>query len=75
MKASVQLDLFEDVMRQPWQGRSPRGLTRAAKLLFFRQAPQRTPDIFDGDQLTLFPELVKKAPQVYRGAPLLQEVK
>jgi len=73
--AWVQLDLFEDIVRLPWHGRCPRSLTRGAKALFFRQAPQRTPAIFDADQLTLFPRPVKKGPPIYRGAPLLLEVK
>ena len=71
---SVQLDLLEDVMALPWQGRSPRALTVVAQTLFLRRKPQKTPDVFDPAQIEMFPELAEKAPRIYRGAPLLKEV-
>ena len=73
--AWVQLDLFEDVTKLPWYGRSPRSLTRCAGRLFLKRKRERTPADFDGDQIPMFAGLVrKKAPREYRGAPLLQEV-
>ena len=77
---SVQLELWTEAeLREcmrgiPWDGRSPRGLTRARQALFSRREPQKTPAIFDVDQLPLFPRLVTNAPWVYQGAPLLKEV-
>jgi len=71
MKATLQLDLFEDVVTLPWHGKSPRTLTESRKALFLRRKPQRTPDDFDPAQLDLFRTVVKKAPWKYQGAPLL----
>ena len=71
---SEQLDLFEDVVRLPWYGRSPRSLTRCAIALFSRREPQKDDCGFlDPDQYDLWLP-TKKAPWVYQGAPLLQEV-
>jgi len=47
--AWVQLDLFEDVVHLPWNGRSPRALTRCAKALFLRREPQKS--VSDSDWL------------------------
>ncbi len=74
LMAWVQLDLFEEVAKLPWYGGSPRALTRSANALFLRRKPQKTPAFVDGDQFAMFPELVKKAPWIYQGAPLLKEV-
>ncbi len=71
---AVQLDLFEDVVRLPWNGRSPRSLTVARKALFLRRKPQRTPADFDVDQYDLFTTVPEEAAWFYQGAPLLKEV-
>ena len=73
---SAQLDLWEaELSALPWRGVRPRVLTRGSKVSIFKaQAVERTTDFVDADQLPLFPELVKKAPREYRGAPLLKEV-
>jgi len=74
MKASVQLDLFEDVMALPWCGRQPRTLTRSSQALFLRRKPQKDACFFvDPEQVMLWPA-GNKAPRKYRGAPLLLEV-
>jgi len=73
-----QLDLFEGtrhaVNRVPWAGRSPRDLTRGAKLLFLRREPQKSvSDPVSPLQLEMWPSWPKNAPRKYRGAPLLIE--
>jgi len=71
---AVQLDLFEDVVRLPWYGRSPRSLTRRANALFLGQPRQKHERFFvDPNQVDMF-KRAKKAPREYRGAPLLKEV-
>ena len=65
-----QLELFRLIA--PWGGVAPRALTKGAKVLFFRQAPQKTPDIFDPAQGDLFRGW-PKGPSQYEGAPLLIE--
>jgi len=71
-----QLDLWqEELDALPWQGRSPRALTRGAQLLFFRREPQEDDRFFaDADQVDMWPP-GKKAPRFYRGAPLLLPLK
>ena len=69
-----QLNLFEDWVPLPWDGRSPRSLTRGAKALFLRRKPQKADRFFvDPDQLEVFGRR-KKAPWGYQGAPLLKEL-
>jgi len=68
---SRQLDIWQvELDGLPWQGRSPRGLTRAAKALFLRREPQKDDSFFiDPNQYDLLPEARKRLPS--RGAPLL----
>ena len=70
---AMQYDLFEDVERLPWQGRSPRFLTKAAKLLFLeRERGEQERFFVDPNQYDCFRRRCrKKAPRVSRGAPLL----
>jgi len=71
---ALQLDLFRDVDALPWQGRSPRVLTRASRALFLRRKPQKDERFFvDPAQTDMFRRRQKKAPRIYRGAPLLLE--
>ena len=70
----AQLDLWQaDLDDLPWQGQSPRALTRIAKALFLRRKPQKDDSFFaDPDQLEL--KLAgEKAPRILRGALLLVE--
>ena len=72
--AYVQLDLFVDVCALPWQGRSPRDLTRCAQSFIFKaQAAKGRPPPRDPAQLEIFPR-ADNAPWIYQGAPLLKEV-
>ncbi len=48
----LRLDLFRSV---PWDGLSPRGLTRGSLGLFSRQKPPRHEVFFDPEQLELWP--------------------
>ena len=71
---ATQYDLFVDVARVPWGGRSPRSLTRARIALFLRREPQKDERFFvDVNQIDLFRRRQKKAPLGTRGAPLLLE--
>ena len=70
---SPQLDFWqEELDALPWQGRSPRGLTRAALALFFKRERQKNERFFvDPNQLGFF-RVAEKAPRVVpRGAPSL----
>jgi len=71
MKA-MQLDLWrEELDALPWQGRSPRALTRASKALFFRREPQKDDSFFvDPNQGGLFHVAIKGL-RMYSGAPSL----
>ncbi len=73
---SAQLDLWEgELDALPWRGKSPRGLTRGRKLLFFRREPQKSERFFvDPEQYELFPA-AKRRPlgETHLGAPLLIE--
>ena len=73
---STQLDLWQsEVDAMPWGGRSPRSLTRVRMSLFFEQERQKHERFFvDENQVDMF-KRAKKAPRIYRGAPLLQEVR
>jgi len=72
---SAQLDLWQgELDALPWQGRSPRVLTRGhLGLIFKARAVKSVSEFVDPLQLELR-LTTKKAPWVYRGAPLLQEV-
>ncbi len=55
----------------PWEGRSPRLLTRASKALFSRREPQKDDRFFvDPDQYDLFLAAIRGRPR-YGGAPSL----
>ena len=73
---SSQLELeLEDVrVRVPWDGRSPRALTRCAMRPIFkaRAAKKHERICLDPFQLE-FALTGEKAPWVYQGAPLLKE--
>ena len=70
----LRLDLFKG---EPWDGRNPRGLTRAFNPLFLGPEPDlHEVNMRDPEQLDLFWREVatqrEKPPEfVYRGAPLL----
>ena len=74
MKNSGQLELpLVWARNMPWQGASPRLLTRGAKGLFLRRKPQKDDRFFvDPDQFDLFRAAIKGRRR-YGGAPLLQE--
>jgi len=66
-----QLNLRLDWSGIPWDGRSPRGLTRGSKALFLRREPQEDDCFFvDPNQCDLFLE-AKTGSQDSPGAPLL----
>ncbi len=71
-----QLELFEvpvvDRSKLPWQGRSPRALTRGFERFTLKaQAAKSTSDFVSDDQFNLWLPM-KKAPWKYQGAPLLK---
>ena len=70
----MQLELFalrEVTVRIPWDGRSPRDLTRVnLEGIFKAQAVKSMSDFVSVDQCDLF-ETRQKSPRVYSGAPLL----
>ena len=61
-----------DLARQPWGGRSPRGLTRVALSTIFKAqaAKERSVSWRDVNQFDLWLPM-KRAPAKYAGAPLL----
>ena len=62
----------EEIVRVPWDGRSPRALTRVGLSLIFKaQAAKSTSDFsIDPDQYDLFGD-AKTGPPRYEGAPSL----
>ncbi len=67
----LQLGLFPG---EPWDGRSPRVLTRARLGVIFKaQAEKDDRFVADPDQTDLWPAAIV-APWFYQGAPLLEEV-
>ncbi len=55
----------------PWEGRSPRALTRGYKRFTLKtQVAKSTSDFVDPGQYDLWLP-IKKAPWIYQGAPLL----
>jgi len=80
MKQGDQRELFEGRpglggpdSSLPWEGRSPRALTRVGLGLFLRHKPPKSVgDFVDPAQCDIFMTRQKKAPEfVYSGAPLL----
>jgi len=71
-----QLDLWPGWLEAlPWNGVSPRTLTRASKVLFLRRKPQKDERFFvDPCQADLFLEAITGPPQ-YEGAPSLLPLK
>ena len=69
---SSQLDLWQaELDGLPWQGRSPRGLTRGSEVLFLRREPQKDDRFFvDPFQMDLFHAAITGPPR-YEGAPSL----
>jgi len=68
----LEFDLRDLQVRVPWNGQSPRGLTRVGLSPIFKaQAAKGRPTIHVG-QLDLF-GLRVEGPFVYEGAPLLRE--
>ena len=71
-----QLELFEGglvTVVLPWDGRSPRALTRVALSGIFKaQAGKSVSDFVNPDQYDLFVTRQKKAPWKYQGAPSLR---
>ena len=72
---SEQLDLWQaELDALPWQGRSPRSLTRGGIALFLRRELEKDDRFFvDPNQADLFSSTTN-APRIYRGAPLFKEV-
>ena len=69
----IQGELFEDVAKLPWYGRTPRSLTRGHEALFLRREPQKDDRFFvDQDQYDSFLAAITGRYR-YGGAPLLQE--
>ncbi len=69
---TLQLDLFRDASRVPWEGRSPRSLTRVAKALFLSHKAQKRERFFvDPYQIDLFGAGSERLPRVSGGAPSL----
>jgi len=67
----LRLDLYRGT---PWDGISPRGLTRSRKVLFLRQEPPCHEVYKDILQIEMWPEGVATQKQTrprYAGAPLL----
>ena len=73
-----QLLLELDWGREPWQGRSPRLLTKAGLALFSRQKPPCHEVFFDPEQLEFWPvdgaTLREGPPPIRVGAPLVSGV-
>ena len=68
---SSQLELSLSMERLPWEGKSPRSLTRGAIALFLRREPQKDDRFFvDPDQYDLFLAAITGRPR-YGGAPTL----
>jgi len=87
MKPAVEIDALRDggqyrlqlFTGSPWDGLSPRVLTRRFILLFLRQKPPRHEVFFDPEQIEIWPGLFghqkeRPPPKLSVGAPLLQEV-
>ena len=57
---------------EPWEGKSPRALTKVALGLIFKPggAKKRERFAFDDRQIEMFPEAIKE-PRQYGGAPSL----
>ncbi len=73
--AQLELCLEDARVRVPWNGRSPRSLTKIQKALFLRREPQKDDRFFvDADQYDLFRAAIPGRPQ-YGGAPLLIPLK
>ena len=70
----LKLGLWRD---QPWDGLSPRALTRGYSFLFLRQKPPRHEVFFDPEQLEFWPvdraTQMEEPPPFLAGAPLLLE--
>ncbi len=59
---------------EPWEGWTPRSLTRCQSLLFLRPEPPSHEDYFDSEQLELWPvteATLSEGPRHLPGAPLL----
>ena len=71
----LELELFRGL---PWDGRSPRVLTKGFIPLFLRQKPSPHEVFFNADQLELWPidrpHREKTPPSPYGGAPLLVDL-
>ena len=70
--AQLELGLDDVRIRIPWQGRSPRDLTRIAQSIIFNAGAagrHEFPEI-DPGQLKLFPAAIRE-PRRYAGAPTL----
>jgi len=71
LEQQLVLALEDDVRVVPWDGRSPRSLTRARLALFLRREPQKDERFFvDPCQRDLFRAAIQGPPR-YGGAPLL----
>ncbi len=67
----LELELDDERALIPWEGRSPRGLTKVGLGLFLRQEPPKKHARIrcDSSQLELF--VRQEGPPQYEGAPLL----
>ena len=68
----LSLELLDRRINVPWEGRSPRGLTRGANLVILKaQAASRMTEAKFGDQIEMWPTEQKPAPHVWGGGPSL----
>ncbi len=75
MALQLNLELGDARVSIPWNGVSPRLLTKASKVLFLSQEAQKDDRFFvDPFQMDLFHEAIKKRHR-YGGAPLLVPLK
>jgi len=69
----LRLDLFAG---EPWDGRSPRVLTRGHLGIIFKARAAKSTGATDFcEQLELWPKPAEERPFIYEGAPLLQPLR
>ena len=69
---SLELALGDERVRIPWDGQSPRALTRVANSIFLRRKPQKDAwDVLCEIQYDLWPAAKTAAPPVWGGSPSL----
>ena len=71
MNEQLELALDDVRLSIPWDGISPRALTKGAKVLFSKRERQRTTDFVDVDQVDIWLTDTKKGPPLWGGSPSL----